>query len=204
MLGRFDESRAILAESRAVLGERGGGIELAIVTGMESVNVELLAGDPGSAVELGMAASHLLETMEDQSIFSTVAGFLGQALYALGRLEEADAWARRAAEMGASDDLLTQFLWRQVRAKVLARRGQYAEAERLAQEAIAISDKTDQLVVQGDVYADLAEVLSLAGRWKEAAAALQQAVERYDRKGNLVSAQRARTRLAELLDAARR
>jgi tetratricopeptide (TPR) repeat protein len=171
---------------------------------MESVNVELLAGDPGSAVELGMAACHHLETMEDQSIFSTVAGFLGQALYALGRLEEADAWARRAAEMGASDDLLTQHLWRRVRAKVLARRSEHAEAERLALEAVAISEKTDQLLVQGDVYADLAEVLLLAGKPAEAAAALEQALERYERKGNLVSAQRAQTRLAELLDASPR
>ena len=200
MLGRFDESRAILAATRAALAERGGGIELAIATGMESVSVELLAEDPAAAGELGMAACNLLEGLDDRSIFSTVAGFLGQALYALDRLEEADAWAGRAAELGATDDLLTEHLWRRVRAKVLARRGEHAEAERLALEAVAISEKTDQLVVQGDVYADLAEVLSLAGRWKEAASALEQAIERYERKGNLVSTQRAQTRLAKLLD----
>jgi tetratricopeptide (TPR) repeat protein len=100
--------------------------------------------------------------------------------------------------------VLTQFLWRQVRAKVLARRGDRAEAERLALEAVAISERTDQLVVQGDVYGDLAEVLSLAGRWKDAAAALEQALDCYERKGNLVSAQRTRTRLTELLNAASR
>ena len=64
--------------------------------------------------------------------------------------------------------------------------------------AVAISEMTDQLVVQGDVYADLAEVLSLAGRPQEAASALRQALERYERKGNLVSTQRAQTRLIEL------
>ena len=58
---------------------------------------------------------------------------LAQALYALDRLEEADAWAGRAAELGASDDAFTQMLWRQVRAKVLAharraRRGGAARA----------------------------------------------------------------------------
>jgi len=57
---------------------------------------------------------------------------------------------------------------------VQARRGEFAEAERLAREAVAVCDKTDMLDVQGDVYADLAEVLSLAGRPKEAAAALKQ------------------------------
>jgi tetratricopeptide (TPR) repeat protein len=204
MLGRTDEARVILAETRAQLAERGGGIELAIATGMESVNVELLAGDPAAAAEFGTAGCRLFEELDDKSIFSSAAGFLGQALYALGRLEEADAWARRAAEIGASDDVLTQFLWRQVRAKVLARRGDRAEAERLALEAVAISERTDQLVVQGDVYGDLAEVLSLAGRWKDAAAALEQALDCYERKGNLVSAQRTRTRLTELLNAASR
>jgi len=198
MLRRVDEARAILAETRAQLTERGGGIELAIATGMESVNVELLAGDPAAAAELGAAGCRLFEALGDKSIFSSAAGMLGQALYALDRLEEADAWAGRAAEIGASDDLLTQHLWRRVRAKVLARRSEHAEAERLALEAVAISEMTDQLVVQGDVYADLAEVLSLAGRPQEAASALRQALERYERKGNLVSTQRAQTRLIEL------
>ena len=30
MLGRFDEARAILAEARAELAERGGGLRLAV------------------------------------------------------------------------------------------------------------------------------------------------------------------------------
>ena len=37
MLGRFDEARAILAEARAELAERGGGILLANITAFESV-----------------------------------------------------------------------------------------------------------------------------------------------------------------------
>ena len=89
-------------------------------------------------------------------------------------------------------------LWRHVRAKVLARRGEHAEAERLAREAVVICEATDVLGAQGDVYADLAEVLSLAGRPKDAAGALRQALGCYERKGNLVSTQRTRTRLAEL------
>ena len=89
-------------------------------------------------------------------------------------------------------------LWRQVRAKVLARRGEHAEAERLAREAVAICEETDMLDAQGDAYADLAEVLLLAGRADEAAAALEQALERYERKGNVVMAARTRDRLEAL------
>ena len=198
MLGRSDEARAILAVTRAELAERGGGIQLATTTGQTSVDVELLAGDPAAAAELGAEGCRLLDELGEKGSQSTAAGKLAQALYALDRLDEADAWAGRAAKLGASDDALTQMLWRQVRAKVLARRGEHAEAERLAREAVAIGEETDMLDAQGDASADLAEVLSLADRPKEAAEALEQALVRYKSKGNLVSTQRAEMRLAEL------
>ena len=204
MVGRVDEARAILAESRALLAERGGAWELGVVNGLESVSVELLAGDPRAAATYGAEGCTQLERQGERGVLSSAAGLLGQALYELERWDEADEWAGRAAVTGGSDDLLTQHLWRRVRAKVLARRGEYAEAERLAREAVAISETTDQLVVQGDVYADMAEVLQLGGRPQEAAAALRQALECYQRKGNIVSTQRAQARLAELRDAAPR
>jgi len=203
MLGRFDEARAILAEARAELAERGTGMGLASTTGMESVDVELWAGDPAAAAELGAEACRLLDDLGEKTILSNAAGKLAQALYALDQLEEADAWAGRAAELRASD-ALTQMLWRQVRAKVLARRGQHAEAESLAREAVGIGEDTDMIDAQGDTYTDLGEVLLLAGKNGEAAAALEHALERYERKGNLVSTQRAQTRLTELQDAAPR
>ena len=205
MLGRFDEARTILAETRAELAERGGGVLLANITAFESVWVELWAGDPAAAAEFGSEGWRLyLELLELGEQRPLAAGNLAQALYALDRLDEADAWASRAAELGASDDAWKEMLWRQVRAKVLARRGEHAEAERLAREAVAICDETDMLDAQGDVYADLAEVLLLTGKPTEAATALEQALERYKRKGNLVSTQRAQTRLAELRAAAPR
>jgi hypothetical protein len=83
-------------------------------------------------------------------------------------------------------------------AKVLARRCEHAEAERLAREAVSMCDETDMLDAQADVYADLAEVLALAGRAEEAAEALGQALARYERKGNLVMAARTRDRLEAL------
>ena len=89
-------------------------------------------------------------------------------------------------------------LWRQVSAKVLTRRGEYAEAEQLARDAVAMSEATDMLDAQGDAHADVAEVLVLADRQHEAALALEQALDHYQRKENLVMAQRTRARLAEL------
>jgi class 3 adenylate cyclase/tetratricopeptide (TPR) repeat protein len=198
MLGRFDEGRAILAEARAELADRGGGIWLAVTMGHDSVDFELLAGDHAVAVQLGEEGCRLFDELGEHSFLSTAAGKLGRAVYALDRLEEADAWAGRAAELGASDDALTQMLWRQVRAKVLARRGASVEAEQVVRDAVAIGEATDMLDHQGDAHADLAEVLLLVGKPDEAAAALEQALERFERKGNVVSARRAHARLAEL------
>jgi class 3 adenylate cyclase/tetratricopeptide (TPR) repeat protein len=196
MLGRFEEARPLLAEARAALAERGRGVLLAVVTGVISTRLELWADDPAAAHEFGVAGFRLWEQLEERSSQSTAAGDLAQVLYALERLDEADAWASRAAELAASDDATTQMLWRQVRAKILARRGEHAEATHLAREAVAIGAKTDALNDEGDAYADLAEVLTLNGQADEAAAALEQAFEHYDRKGNAVMAQRMRDRLA--------
>jgi tetratricopeptide (TPR) repeat protein len=191
MLGRFDEARPILAETRAELTQRGAGIRLAVTTAIESVNFELLAGDPAAAAELGAAGCSLLEQLGDKGFLSTAAGCLGQALYGLDRLDEADAWAVRAAELGASEDAATQVLWRQVRAKVLARRGHHIEAERVARDAVAIGEPTDNLNTKADASADLASVLEMAGRHEEAVAEMGRARRLYEQKGNIVSAGRA-------------
>jgi tetratricopeptide (TPR) repeat protein len=162
-----------------------------------SVDLELLAGDPVAAVAFGREAMRLYGELREQGSASTVAGRLARALYEVDRLEEAESWAARAAELGASDDRLTQMVWRQVQAKVHARRGEHAEADRLAREAVAICEETDLLDNAAEAHADLAEVLAMAGRTDEAAAAFAGALARYERKENLVMAERTRARLAE-------
>ena len=198
MLGRFDEARATLADKHRRLRESGALMELAGTTAILGADIELWAGDHAAAAELGIEGCEQLEALGEKSVLSTAAGMLGQALYELGRLDEADAWAGRAAELGSRDDVITQMLWRQVRAKVLARRGEAGNAERLAREAVAAGEGTDMLYQRGDAYADLGEVLALAGRASEAATALERACEHYERKGTIVSARRARQRLAQL------
>ena len=196
MLGRFAEARAILTETRADLAERGVKLELALITAFVSVWVELWAGMPPPRPSSGPKHAASSRNLGNGATSRHDGGTFAQTLYELDRLDEADAWAGRAAELGASDDAETQMLWRQVRAKVLARRGEHAEAERLAREAVTIGEGTDFLNAQGDANADLAEVLLLGGKADEAKAALEQALERYERKENLVMARRMRDRLA--------
>lgn len=104
----------------------------------------------------------------------------------------ARSWARDRPR----EEPLPQILWRQVRGKVLARRGDLQEGERLAREAVALADETDMLNAHGDALTDLAEVLALAGQ--DARGELDRALALDERKGNLVMAERTRSRLAEL------
>ena len=65
-----------------------------------------------------------------------------------------------------------------------ARRGDGAEARRLADEALALAADTDDIDVQGDVHADYGTVLVRLGEVDEAAAQFTLARELYARKGN--------------------
>ena len=147
----------------------------------------------------GEESARILEAGGDQSVLSTVAGKLARAMYADGRLKEAEAWADRSAELGASDDVMTQILWRQAKAMVLARRGEHAGAEQLARDAVRLADQTQSPNEQADAYSDLAEVLALEGRAQEAATSLREALSRYQSKENLAMAERTRGRLEILV-----
>jgi class 3 adenylate cyclase len=203
-LGRFEEARAMIAEARTDQLERGGGILLANLTTFESVGIELLAGDPAAAAEFAAEGLRLHEESGQQAFLAAASAIMARVAYALDQLEDAETWAARAAELSRIDDRWTEALWRQVRGKVLARRGEHAEAQRLAHEAVTMVADSDLLDPQGDAYADLGEVLILAGRAEDAVAALEQAYERYERKGNIVSAQRTQARLEKLQEAASR
>ena len=123
MVGRSDEARSILAAMRGELARRGGGVLLANITAFESVWVELWAGEPAAAVTFGEEGFRLHEDLGQQSFQSAAAAYLARALFLLDRLDEADGWAHRAADIGVGGEVDAQMAWRGVRAKVLARRG---------------------------------------------------------------------------------
>jgi tetratricopeptide (TPR) repeat protein len=129
---------------------------------------------------------------------ATFAPELGRALCVLGRFDEAEQLAQRGHEVALPQDATAQSMWRQAQALVLAHRGEHAEAERLAREAVAIMEQTDSLNLQGDTLRDLAEVLHAAGRAEEAAATLVDALDRYERKRNLPMARQVREQLSDL------
>jgi tetratricopeptide (TPR) repeat protein len=129
---------------------------------------------------------------------STIAGGLAGVYCELDRLDEAERWAARVAELGADDDAVTQILWRQARARVLARRAEHEEAERLASEAVEIGETTEDLSSKAEARATLGDVLALAGRPEDATDAIDEALARFEAKENVVRAKQMRERLAEL------
>jgi tetratricopeptide (TPR) repeat protein len=198
LLGRFDEARELEAEFKRANEERDDLLGLGAHLSMTAATLELLAGDPAAAAMAGERGCRILEDAGERASLSTGACCYAQALYELGRLDEAEEWARKGSEVGDSEDAATQMLARQVQAKVLARRASYGEAESMAREAVSLADGTDWLVHQGDARRDLAEVLELAGRREEATVALREALEYYERKGAAVPAGQVREHLLAL------
>jgi tetratricopeptide (TPR) repeat protein len=131
-------------------------------------------------------------------MLSTTAALLAQALLAQGRDEEAERFAELSEELAAPDDLITQVLWRGVRARALAGRGHTGEAWRLARQAVALSEKSDFVNDRGDALVDLAIVHRHAGNVEHARTALAEGLRLYEEKGNSVAAGRARAELAAL------
>jgi tetratricopeptide (TPR) repeat protein len=191
MRGDFETGRELYGQARALLEDVGGKVAAAS-TSLDSAGVEMLAGEPAVAEAELRRDYELLERMGEKYVLPTIAALLAQAVYAQGRYGEAVMLSTAVEELGAGDDVDAQALWRCVRAKALAREGQFDEAEDLARAGVELLRATDSLVPQADALADLAEVLRLAGRSDEAEAALDEATSLYVRKGNTAAAARAR------------
>jgi class 3 adenylate cyclase/tetratricopeptide (TPR) repeat protein len=197
MQGRFDEARALLAEARAILEELGRTVDIQTLAFWIGP-LELMAGNAAEAERVSGEACAFLEAAGERGWLSTMAGFRSTALYELGRLDEAEVAALQSRAAATSDDANAQAGWRAALAKVLAHKGEHEEAARLVEEAIAFTERTDELDNQGYLYLDAARVYQLADNAGRAETALRAALERFEQKGNAVLAQRARALLREL------
>ena len=194
MEGRFDQARELLAASDAAFEEMG--LTLSTAVSHHAAMVEQLAGDPAAAERSLRKGYAALEEMGDKALLSTTAAFLGQALLSQERDDEAERAAALSEELAAEDDVITQAVWRGVRATVLARRGGLAEAERLARQAVALAERTDFVNHQAEAHAVLGGVLGKRGRYEDSQAALAEALRLYEQKGNLMAAMEVRADLA--------
>ena len=197
MRGNFDEARKLYRQSRATLEEFGWNL-LAALTSIDSGSVEFLAKDPVAAEAELRRDFETLDAMGERNYISTTSAFLGFALLLQARYDEAERFVTFSQETAAPDDVTTQFLWRQFRARLLAQQGAHEEAIALARTAVELTDQTEETESQGNARLDLAHVLAKAGRNDEAATAFREALDRYERKGVVVLAEDVRQRLAAL------
>jgi tetratricopeptide (TPR) repeat protein len=197
MRGNFDLARELYRQSRTSLDELGWHFHAAL-TSQTSGIVEMLAGDPAAAEAELRRDYEALDGMGEKYYLSTTAGYLASALFQLERDDEADGFTEITERLAADDDISSQFLWRTVRGRVLARRGRLDEAEALIREALELITRAEEPDSKATVLTDLAEALVLAGRPDEARTALEEARSIFQAKGNVVSAAKARARLDAL------
>ncbi len=139
-----------------------------------------------------------LKGLGEQSHFCSVSTMLAQATYEQGRYEEADELSREAERSSRPNDVHSHIVWRGVRAKVQAHRGDFEAAERLAREAVEYAEASDFLHSHANALTDLAEVLALAGRPEESASAIEAAIRLHEAKGNVVAVAHTRKLLDDL------
>jgi tetratricopeptide (TPR) repeat protein len=192
MLGRIDEAWAVTLPAQ----ERSR--ELGFPAWAVSAEIALVAGDYEAAAAYWRDTCEVQEASGDLPGLSSSASALARILCLLGRHDEAESLAQRGRELADPGDISAQAAWRQAEALVRSARGEHAEAERLAREAVDFLLRGDSPFAQGSVLCNLAQVLEAAGRRDDAVAAWRRALDCYERKEVIPLTRRVRERLAEL------
>jgi class 3 adenylate cyclase len=197
MRGDFAEARRLSKEARSTIADVGELLTVAYDSISEGL-IELLAGDPDAAIGALNRGFEALERRGGMSPLAVLAANLARAFVVKGQDDDAERLIRRCRDAVAESQLDTQIKWRALQGVVLARRGEFEEATRLATEAVAFAERSEQVDSQAEALADLADVLHRAGAVQEAVQHAERALALYERKGNLVAAARVRRLLAHL------
>ena len=194
--GELDEAWRIYEEAEATFFDLGMKVT-ASAAAIVSHEMTVAGGSLERAEGKLRRGCELLQEFGEKSYLSTVAAYLAENLYQQGRYDDAEHFTHISEEAAASQDLISQILWRGARAKVLARRGETKAALALVEEALALAAGTDSAWTY-EVWWDFAEVLDLAGRGGEARRQLQRVLELAEQREDRTLATAVRRRLAEL------
>ena len=190
MVGDFDRARDDYRRARAILEEVGLRFDASLIS-IDSGPVELLAGDPVAAEAELRKDYEALDAMGERNYISSIAGLLAEALYRQGRFEDARAHAAFCEEVAAPSDVSSQYLWRGVKGKLLARDGDHDAGISLATSGVDQARTTDDIEGQGNALMFLAEAQAAAGRDRDAVLSAAEARAMFEAKGNVVSTARA-------------
>ena len=196
MSGSIEDGRRHLARFREIATEFG--LRMNLLAGHALAEVEFAAGAPERVIEELEPGLLELAAIGETGYATTTAAFLARAYADLGRLEEAEAAAHKSAGWAAVDDPMSQSSWRAQLARVLGRRGDLAEAEKLISEAVGVAEGIDYRNARAAVFLAAAELAELRGDRTQAARWMRRAIEEYELRENAVAAARAREQLASL------
>ena len=199
MRGEFEASRRLIAEANATLDDLGVTMHTAV--SHHEAYVARVAGDAAGAEATLRAGYERLAEMGEKALLADTAAMLAQVLAEQGRVDEAWACTREAEQAAADDDVSAQIVWRTVRAQLLARGGEFAEAKRISVEAVDLAAQTDWPCDHADALLSQGEVHRMAGEGEAAAQAMRDAIALYELKQNKIGAQRASSALEVLVPA---
>jgi class 3 adenylate cyclase/tetratricopeptide (TPR) repeat protein len=202
LLCDLDLATTSLSHSWALIDEFGLTLQQALYS-MDTGSAYALGRDLDEAERVLRRGHDLLREIGDTGARCTVDAMLADVLFERGRLDEAAEMASESRDISSADDLDAQPRWRAALAKVLSARGEHAEAESLAREAVALVEPIDLLLVKAGAFDALGEVLARAGKTEEAKAAVERALALHEQKGNRASAARSRSVLDELRSSGR-
>jgi class 3 adenylate cyclase/tetratricopeptide (TPR) repeat protein len=195
--GDFEAARAAFGGLRRARLEQGATMYDHSVASSVA-EVEVLAGDFTAAERILEEAWIGLAAAGERGFRSTVGALLANVLVRLGRLDDAARVVHEAEGLTAEDDMYTLVTARRARALLASARGEHAEAQAHAAEAVRLADGTDYVEQQAENYLALAEVLIASDRSAAAAEPLRAAIELAEAKGSTVLAGRARAQLDSL------
>jgi tetratricopeptide (TPR) repeat protein len=197
MSGRIDVARDLYHGAHARLEEFGLGARLAGLQ-IYAAMAELIAGDPARIEAPLERACAELERIGERGRHSTALAVLARVRRRLGDEDEALRLTIRSEELAGVYDTSTHIIWSSTRGRILARRGELAEGERLAQMGVSIARRATAVYLTAEALRDLAEVLALAGRTTQARDTIDEAIALHTDKGNVAAAAAAREWRASL------
>jgi predicted ATPase/DNA-binding SARP family transcriptional activator len=187
-VGRSADARGALARSRAIFAGFGAKFALA-ESGIPAGVMELALADPAAAERYLRDARATLRGMNERRYLVTVTTELALALYAQGRFNEAQQLTDEAQAADVPDaDAWSGGL--NLRAMLLARRGQFPAARSVLAEAESLITAASSAATRAKMLVAKAEVDRLAGVPEQAAMSLHAALQIYeDRRATQLAAQ---------------
>ena len=197
MLGELDRALADHEAADRIVRDFGLPVWHSVIYQIRGTTADVY-GDLVAAEAAHRRAFEILDETGEQGYLSTAATNLAAPLAELGRVDEAERFARIGREAAAEDDVASQSGAEAAWAMVLSARGDLDGAAVAARRSISVAAHTDMFFGLGELHLNLSRILAKAGQSGEAVEAAREALSFFVRKGVVPAVARAKALLTEL------